>query len=119
MRDGAWQPLSVNSFNDRAYTDKGPLLHHEGSDFSIEWTGATQPSEESYFALQDSLIGASRAEDLRGNITDYSAMPVNLVAGFENGDISYNLLASLYRFGTGNQVLDGITSQNVDTKSLI
>lgn len=34
-------------------------------------------------------------------------MPVNLVTGFGNGEISYHLLASLYKQSTGNQVLDG------------
>ena len=34
-------------------------------------------------------------------------MPVNLVSAFGDGSISYNLMASLFRDSTGNQILDG------------
>ena len=37
----------------------------------------------------------------------YSSMPVNLLAGFSNGDIVSGQMASLYEWATGNQVLDG------------
>ena len=38
-------------------------------------------------------------------------MPVNLVAGFENGEIAYNMLALVFGDKTGNQVLDGSTEK--------
>ena len=84
-------------------TENGPLFEHNGSFFSLEWSGATSPKEDSYFELQDALMNSANYNDLSRNLPgDYSSMPVNVVAGFNNGDISYNLMASLYAMGTGN-----------------
>ena len=44
-------------------------------------------------------------------------MPVNLVTGFANGDISYHMLASLFDQPSGNQVIDG-TKASQDKQKL-
>ena len=47
-------------------------------------------------------MNASSYAEFMQDLPEYDSMPVNLVAGFANGDISYNLLASNYELGSGN-----------------
>ena len=64
-------------------------------------------------------MNASSYAEFMQDLPEYDSMPVNLVAGFANGDISYNLLASNYELGSGNQVLDGTIGPYSNHRSLI
>ena len=102
------------------YTANGPIFEHNGDYFALEWSGATQPEEDSYFGLQDALMNASSFDELHKELPEeYRSIPLNLVAGFENGDISYHMLASLYSRETGNQVLDGTIASDKSEFSLV
>jgi len=46
----------------------------------------------------------------------YTGMPVNLVTAFADGSIAYNLMASLFKDSTGNQILDGTKSLTSEKK---
>lgn len=75
----------------------------------MEWAGALKPElEASYFELQDALMKASSFESLNKLMPlEYASLPVNLVTGFADGDISYHMLAPLFDIPSGNQVIDG------------
>ena len=64
-------------------------------------------------------MNSASNDDFYDNLPEYSGMPVNLVSGFANGDISYNLLASLFDQSSGNQVLDGTKSRAKNDTRLI
>ena len=64
-------------------------------------------------------MNANSYGELQDYLPEYESMPVNLVSGFASGDISYNLLASIYEKGTGNHVLDGTQAPYAGHRSLI
>ena len=64
-------------------------------------------------------MNSASSRQFFSHVPDYRSMPVNLVTAFESGDIAYNLMASLYQDGTGNQVLDGTSPLSNRTQHLI
>lgn len=83
MNDGKWRYLGGDINTGKQTTVRGPLIHHNGADFSILWTGAKVNKENSFFDLQKVLMQSEKTEDLHAYLPDfYTSMPVNLVAGF-------------------------------------